>query len=318
MNGLAPLAVTAGHPSPDLPVVPPPMHRWETRSGLRIAADSWGTEDAPLVMLLHGGGQTRQAWRNTGATLAAAGYRVFALDARGHGDSDWAADGAYGADGMVEDLASVISEIDRGPPVLIGASMGAVTSLVAIGESRVEAAALVMLDLAPRMEPQGVSRIRKFMNRNGFDSLEEVTQAVQAYRPQRDRPPSKQGLARNLRLGSDGRLYWHWDPRLVEMRHDLTALEQRLEACARKLAVPTLLVRGGLSDLLSEGGTENFRAACPHAEYVCLAQAGHMIVGDSNEAFSAALLPFLRRVAPPNRPPSSGCRCRGRLVKRPT
>ncbi|MDB5885842.1 MAG: putative peroxidase (non-hem peroxidase), BpoB, alpha/beta hydrolase family, partial [Polaromonas sp.] len=80
------------------------MHRWQGSGGTAIAGDAWGHPDDPLVLLQHGGGQTRHAWKGTGEALGAAGYYAVAFDARGHGDSDWAPDGLYGQDVMVQDL----------------------------------------------------------------------------------------------------------------------------------------------------------------------------------------------------------------------
>ena len=132
-----------------LPAAPEPMAHWETPSGVTIAGDVWGDVSGPVVVLQHGGGQTRHAWKGTGETLAAAGYRAVALDARGHGDSSWAEDGDYTQDAQVEDLVAVLEQIGGDRPVLVGASMGGGTSLVAVGEGHVDAAALVLVDIAP-------------------------------------------------------------------------------------------------------------------------------------------------------------------------
>ena len=183
-----------------------------------------------------------------------------AIDARGHGDSDWAADGVYGQDAMVADLPAWSSSSAGERPVLVGASMGGGTSLVAVGEDRVDATALVLVDIAPRIEPEGVGKIQAFMNQKpeGFDSLEEVADAIASYQPHREPPKPLAGLAKNVRLGADGRYHWHWDPRFRNGSRDLGVRERRLEACAQRLSLPTLLVRGGLSDVLTEEGAQAF------------------------------------------------------------
>ena len=283
-----------------LPGTPDPMHVWRGAGGVGIAGDSWGNPDGPLVLLQHGGGQTRHAWKGAGVTLGAAGYHAVAFDARGHGDSDWAADGVYGQDAMVEDLGCVVAALGGRRPVLVGASMGGGTSLVAAGEDHVDATALVIVDIAPRVEIDGVDKIQAFMSLKpeGFASLEEVAAAIAAYQPHRVRPTSLAGLAKNVRLGSDGRYHWHWDPRFRAGTRDLDKREQRLEACARSLRLPTLLVRGGLSDVLSEAGAQNFLQLCPHSEYVNVANAAHMVAGDRNDIFADAVIGFLSRVVP--------------------
>src|SRR2546428_2079740 len=94
-----------------VPGSPEPRHRWRGAGGITIAGDSWGNPAGPLVLLQHGGGQTRHAWKGVGEVLGAAGYYAIAFDARGHGDSAWAADGQYGQDVMVQDLRSVIAAV---------------------------------------------------------------------------------------------------------------------------------------------------------------------------------------------------------------
>ena len=283
-----------------LPGTPEPMHQWKGVGGVTIVGDSWGNPDGPLVILQHGGGQTRHAWRGAGETLGAAGYHAVAIDARGHGDSSWAADGLYGQDVMVEDLVKVIEQLGNRRPVLVGASMGGGVSLVAIGEDHVDATALVLVDIAPRIEEEGAQKIQAFMGQkpDGFDSLEEVADAIASYQPHRERPRNLDGLAKNVRLGEDGKYHWHWDPKFRTGRRDLKARQTRLEACARNLSLPTLLVRGGLSDVLSEEGAHGFLEMCPRSEYVNVTGAGHMVAGDRNDIFSNAVIDFLSRTVP--------------------
>jgi len=287
-----------------LPGTPDPMHYWPGARGVRIAGDSWGDPNGPLVILQHGGGQTRHAWKSAGEQLGAAGYYAVAIDFRGHGDSDWAPDGAYGQDAMVEDLKCVVEALGQ-RPVLVGASMGGGTSLVAVGEDHVDATALVLVDIAPRVDQQGVGRILAFMSQRpeGFDSLEQVAEAIASYQPHRRRPRNLAGLAKNVRLAPDGKYRWHWDPRFMTQRFDLNRRRERLEACARRLTLPTLLVRGGLSDVLTEEGAQEFLKLCPHAEYVNVTGAAHMVAGDRNDIFGRSVIAFLQRVVPPGREP---------------
>ncbi|MEO6566898.1 MAG: alpha/beta hydrolase [Casimicrobiaceae bacterium] len=283
-----------------LPGAPGPGCYWPGADGIRLAGDEWGSPDGPLVILSHGGGQTRHAWKNVGEKLALAGYHAVAFDARGHGDSDWAEDGRYGQDAMVEDLVNLIGALGNPRPALVGASMGGGTSLVAIGEDRIDATALVMVDTAPRVERGGVARIKAFMSQNpgGFDSLEEVAGAIASYQPHRARPDSLAGLAKNVRVGEDGKYRWHWDPRFLSRETNVEMRLQRFEACTQRLTLPVMLVRGGLSDVLTEEGAKEFLALCPQTEYVSVASAGNMIAGDRNDLFGNAVIDFLSRAVP--------------------
>ena len=273
--------------------------------GVRLAADRSGDPADPPVVLFHGGGQTRHSWHTTARALADSGWCAYSVDLRGHGESEWPEDGDYGLDAFVGDVVAVCRALGR-PPALVGASLGGVSSLAAVGETDgMLATALVLVDVAPRIEAAGALRIGEFMRErmeDGFASLEEAADAVAAYNPHRRRPSDLSGLRRNLRRRADGRWVWHWDPRFVqgpsgaadETRVSLLPPE-RLEAAARALRLPVLLVRGRVSDLLSEDGARQFLDLVPHAEFVDVEGAGHMVAGDRNDVFNDGIVRFLAR-----------------------
>jgi len=269
----------------------------EGASGLRLVAEAFGTPEHPGLLFLHGGGQTRHAWNESARALAAEGWYVLTLDLRGHGDSQWAPDGDYTLDAFAEDIR-LVARVFATPPVIIGASLGGLSALIAVLESTGPVASkLVLVDVAPRLEPEGVARIVGFMRArpDGFASLEEAADAIAEYLPHRPRPSGTRGLAKNLRRGDDGRYRWHWDPAfLAERRPNAQRSADRLRAAARALTLPTLLVRGRRSDLLSRHGVEEFLDLVPGAQFVDVAGAGHMVAGDENDAFTSAIVPFLR------------------------
>lgn len=262
---------------------------------LRLVASAYGDPAARPVVLLHGGGQTRHAWGGTAAALAARGWYALAFDLRGHGESEWAADGDYRIDAFAGDLRAVAAGLAH-PPVVVGASLGGMAALLAQGEAAV-ASAIVLVDIAPRTQPAGVERIIAFMTANpgGFASLEEAADAVASYVPHRPRPRDLAGLQKNLRLGEDGRYHWHWDPRMMSgaRRVGGTRDPERLERAARTLRVPALLVRGRMSDVIGEEDAQAFLSLAPHAQYVDVSGAGHMVAGDRNDRFTEAVAGFL-------------------------
>ncbi|MFC5952265.1 alpha/beta fold hydrolase [Pseudonocardia lutea] len=264
----------------------------------KLVGDRWApaAERRGPALLLHGGGQTRHSWFRTAAALAAAGWDAVALDARGHGDSDWAPDGDYGTDALNADLLAVVEQIGE-PALLVGASMGGMTALVAEGEHGGLARALVLVDIVPRVEPDGVARIMAFMGANpdGFASLEEVAEAVRAYNPHRRRPPNPEGLRKNVRLREDGRWYWHWDPAFLRVGDEprRSTTHERAAAAAARVAVPTLLVRGAQSDIVSEDGVQELLQLIPGSVHVDVSATGHMVAGDDNDVFTRTVLDFL-------------------------
>lgn len=253
------------------------------------------------MILLHGGGQRRHSWRATGQRLAGEGWTAIALDARGHGDSDWSPDGDYSVDALVDDLAVVVKSLGE-PAVLVGASMGGMTALVGQGERGDLAKALVLVDIVPRVEPAGAERITAFMTGapGGFASLDEAADAVAAYNPHRPRPRNPEGLRRNLRQGSDGRWYWHWDPAILAIGDEPTraAGYQRARAAAARITVPTLLVRGSDSDIVSEEGVTELLELIPGSRYIDVPSTGHMVAGDDNDVFTGRLSEFLDAAVP--------------------
>ena len=274
--------------------------------GISLTAEICGASDAMPVLLAHGGGQTRRAWKRVTGDLAEAGFRTIAVDLRGHGDSAWSADGAYETRDFAADLVAIASAMERSP-ALVGASLGGMAGMLAEGELAPGSfASVTLVDIAPRMEESGVKRIVGFMEEHietGFASAEEASQIIAQYMPHRRKRGASDGLRHYLRQKNDGRFYWHWDPAFIpgsrtvgknsseRHRNQFEALSK----AAGNLTPPVHLIRGGSSDLISEEAVSHFLELAPHAEFTDIAGATHMVVGDANDSFSAAIRDFLQR-----------------------
>jgi non-heme chloroperoxidase len=263
---------------------------------LTLVATEGGAHCPELVVFLHGAGQTRHSWRATVSAVAAAGYHVLSLDLRGHGDSEWAPGGDYCSDAFIGDLRQILQELGK-PAVLVGASMGGLVALMMVGESDPEwVRGLVLVDITPRVEPAGRARVLGFMQSNpeGFDSVEAAAEVIDGYMPHRPQRKDLSGLRRNLRQGADGRYYWHWDPAFFEDPHATHAdPEQRYARAAARVSIPTLIVRGERSELVSEESVRHVRELIPAAQYLDISGAHHMVAGDSNDVFTAAVVDFV-------------------------
>ncbi|WP_309751200.1 alpha/beta hydrolase [Novosphingobium sp.] len=267
--------------------------------GVEIAADVAGRDGAPTVVLGHGGGQTRHSWDKCEVQLAESGFQAINYDLRGHGDSDWSHDGDYGIETRACDLMAVAAHGAR-PLALVGASLGGMTALAAASLG-LPVDALVLVDIVPKMAPGGVARIRSFMTASpdGFASIEEAADAISAYYPERPRPKDLSGLNKNLRLRGDGRYHWHWDQRMMsDARADPRHMLDLLDAADWTDRVPTLLVRGMKSDIVDDDGVADLRRRIPALEIADISGAGHMVAGDKNDEFNAAVIEFLTRVMP--------------------
>jgi pimeloyl-ACP methyl ester carboxylesterase len=222
------------------------------------------------------------------------------MDLRGHGDSGWCPDANYELHANAADLVDVIGQLDDPTPTLVGASLGGITSLLAVGESPSPVArALVLVDVVPKIEMEGAQEIIGFMaaRPDGFESLDEAADVIAAYLPHRKRSRNNDGLRKNLRERG-GRFFWHWDPRLLNsLGHGLSEDGKRdfLETAAGNISIPTLLIKGGKSRIVSTDGVRAFQTLIPHAEFVNVEEADHMVAGDANDAFNAPLLDFLSR-----------------------
>lgn len=287
------------------PPVSQPSYRGA--DGGRLEATAYG-DASRSALLLHGGGQTRHAWRRTGLALGR-DWQMIALDQRGHGSSDWAPDAAYAFADYARDAQAVARAIAAETgfrPVAIGASLGGIASLLALDDPADPVfSALCLVDIVPDMRPEGIDAVQGFMRARaaeGFASVEEAAEAVAAYLPHREKPRSLDGLRRNLRHDPDGRWRWHWDPRFLDgprsVNHDWDPTRDRLMAQAAALRIPGLLVRGAFSELVTEQAAEDFLRAAPTMRCVDVARARHMVAGDSNDDFIAAIADFLKTVTP--------------------
>jgi pimeloyl-ACP methyl ester carboxylesterase len=220
------------------------------------------------------------------------------MDLRGHGDSEWSTDVNYTMESQVGDVLTVMRQMQF-PASLIGASMGGQISMSVAAAEPAAVRALVLVDVTPQVDREGRARIISFMHSrpDGFSSLDEAADAIAAYLPHRPRPRDLSGLQRNLRLRDDGRYHWHWDQRfLATYAPDADEEELRCTQAASRVRAPTLLLRGGRSELVKGDNVRHFQKLIPHAEFVEVHDAAHMIAGDRNDAFNAAVIEFLDRV----------------------
>lgn len=263
--------------------------------GLTIAADAYGDPSHPPLLFLHGGGQSRSAWRGAARSLASAGFHGLSLDLRGHGESDWAPDGNYAFDRHVADIESVIRDL-RQPAILVGASLGGHVSLIAAAQLPDLVRALALADVTPWLDEDDADALRGAMRRSaeGFETVAAAAAMVDALRGTTSRG-NPERLRPHMREGEDGRLYWRWDPRFIRDEFVRHGGEGGLFAqSAAALRVPTLLMHAQHSNVVTPEQVRRFREVVPALRYAQIAGVGHMVTGDDNDAYLPALQTFLR------------------------
>jgi pimeloyl-ACP methyl ester carboxylesterase len=264
--------------------------------GLELAGSAYGDPAAPPVLFFHGGGQSRNAWLGSAKTVAQAGYYGISFDLRGHGDSNWPADGDYLLDAFGRDVERLISHFDQ-PVTLVGASRGGQAALVG-GSRHPDRVRLIMLaDVAPMIRDNGVDGIRAFFAEGeaGFATLDEAADSLARHLNQ-PRMEDASRLARAMRKDEAGRWHWRWDPATGkrEFLHPPSENEALLAAAAR-VKSPIVLVRAELSHLLTDEGVDRFQQLAPQLEVITAKGVGHMFTADRNDAFAAQLLECLER-----------------------
>jgi len=274
----------------------PTFEKFKLESNLHLAYDSFGerSSEKPAVILSHGGGQTRYAWKNTGERLAEQGYYSIAYDHRGHGDSSWSPDGEYGVKIFAQDQLALAQSFAQ-KPILVGASLGGLASMLVEGYLAPNTyKAIVLVDVTPTLNRSGTDKIFEFMSANmqeGFASLDEAADTIAKYTG-RKRQKDSSGLAKNLRQ-REGRWFWHWDPAFIDIRQRDPSGPERMRNAAKSLSCPVFLVRGKQSDIVELEQVEEFLQLVPHAKFVDVDQARHMVAGDKNDIFTAQLLNFI-------------------------
>ncbi len=269
--------------------------------GLRLHYADWGAPASPSVLLLHGFAQSGRSFDFVSLALCDR-FRVVALDLRGHGDSDWSPSADYRRSSHVADVEAVIEELGLAPVAIVGLSLGGTIGYLLAASRPQLVRALVIVDIAPRVEPAGASRVRGFVEgRDSFGSLEEMVSSVRAFRPGRTDEQLLGSVLRNARRQEDGTYTWKYDSamRRPEARPKAGPEEEALLWDALKaIGCPTLVVRGADSDIVSTASMTEMIRSIPNARGVEVPSAGHLVPGDNPAGFIEVIGPFLSETCP--------------------
>jgi pimeloyl-ACP methyl ester carboxylesterase len=256
--------------------------------GQRFHFLEWGEPGRPQVLLLHGGNQSSHSWDLVSLHLADR-YHVFALDQRGHGDSEWNRELDYSIDSMVHDAAAFIADQGLDRPIIFGHSMGGRVTLSLATEHPGIARALVIVDVGPEISEEGAKTIQNFVVRNlEFDDLDEFLDNVERYDPFRTRQHIERTVKYNVLRRADGKYVSKVDHRRIPTRNRDLTLDH-----VKALTCPVLVVRGEQSNILTADAAQRFADALPHGRLVTVPRCGHNVHSGNTSGFLDVIGPFL-------------------------
>jgi len=260
---------------------------------LRFHFSEWGEPGAPEILLLHGGNQSAHSWDLVSLHLSDR-YHVFALDQRGHGDSEWSRDQDYSIEAKAADALAFVDDQGIDSPVIIGHSMGGrVTMNVALARPEL-ARGIVLVDVGPELSPAGVEVIHNFVTHNvEFDDLEEFLDNVVKY----DRFRSRDHIARTVKYNMLRRADGKYISKVDHRRVPTSASELTLDDVT-SISAPVLLVRGGESEILAPDAAQRFVDALPNAQLATVPATGHNVHSGNTPGFLEAVGPFLAGLDP--------------------
>ncbi|MEO5837328.1 MAG: alpha/beta hydrolase [Acidimicrobiales bacterium] len=267
-------------------------------NGRRVSAIVWG--DAPAeAVLLHGGAQNAHTWDTVALALA---RPVVAIDLPGHGRSDWRDDGDYGVAAMADDVAETVRVLAPSASTIVGIGLGAPVALLVADRLGPAVASLVLIDSASGVRAaaspdtatpsQAAARVAAFTAHHRFATLEEMVDRTLAYSPSRAGRAVRRGVHHNARQQEDGSWSWRWDPR---QRGERDYAFDETAAALGRFAGPILLVRGELSDIVTDELASAFAAVHPDTQLVTMSGAGHAVQGDRPIELARTVLTVLPR-----------------------
>lgn len=287
----------------DLGIPYPPDVRYISRHTVirrqRFHFLEWGDPTNPPIVLLHGGNQSAHSWDLVSLHLSNA-YHVYALDQRGHGDSEWSRDCNYSLETMAEDVESFIRNQSIEEPIIFGHSMGGLVTMTLTRSHPKLPKAIVLVDVGPELNTQGTQMIRDFVQRNiAFDDMEAFLDIVEKYDPFRSRDHLERTIKYNLMQGADGKYVTKVDSRLFT-RDDKSSKAKHLQTIsledAKQFPCPTLVVRGEDSQVLTAMAAERFVATLPKGTLITVSNCGHNVHSQNTPGFIEGIGPFFASI----------------------
>lgn len=257
----------------------------------------WGTAPRHPILFLHGGGLNAHTWDLVCLALRGE-YHCVALDQRGHGDSEWSPVGDYSLPAQVRDIEGFIEQLGLEHPLVVGHSMGGFAAMAYAAKFARRMAGLVLVDIAPELNPSGTARIRNFLaQERELESIDAFVERAMAFNPLRNPALLRRSLLHNLRELPNGKWTWKHDPnRINPTPESMRARQEEIMKEISGITCATLVLRGAQSDVLTDESAARFASALPDGRWRRVEGAGHTVQGDNPRGLVEALRPFLREI----------------------
>ena len=259
--------------------------------GRRLSALVWGNAPPELV-LIHGGAQNAHTWDTVALAL---NRPLVAVDLPGHGHSDWRDDHDYSPTTNAEDLAIVVGELAPAAGLVVGMSLGGLTAICLAARHPGLVRRLAVVDVTPGTDHAKAEPIVAFVSGpERFASFDEILERTIAFNPTRSESSLRRGVLHNAREEPDGSWVWRYDPMRAWKQGEEISFVTLWDDVDR-IEAPLLLVRGGLSGVVSDEDVAELRHRRPHADVVVVEGAGHSVQGDLPVELAGILADALSR-----------------------
>ncbi|MCU0260490.1 MAG: alpha/beta hydrolase [Ilumatobacteraceae bacterium] len=255
-----------------------------------VSALVWGSEPAELV-LVHGGAQNAHTWDTVALAL---GRPLVAVDLPGHGRSGWRADGAYHPANLAADVAVAVERLAPSARMVVGMSLGGLTSMVLAATRPDLVRSLVMVDITPGVNGQKAKAVIDFVNGpQTFASFDDLLARTIEHNPTRSESSLRRGILHNAHQLDDGSWAWRYD-RGAHARSSTddappTDAPNPLWEVLAAVSCPITLVRGGASPVVDDDDVAEARRRQPAIDVVVIDGAGHSVQGDRPVELAALL-----------------------------
>jgi pimeloyl-ACP methyl ester carboxylesterase len=270
----------------------------KVRDGRNVSFLRWGNAE-PRVVLVHGGSQNAHTWDTVALGL---GEPLLAVDLPGHGHSDWREDAAYSPASMADDVAEVVEAHAATADLVVGMSLGGLTSLALAGRHPELVRRLALVDITPGVTGVKAKAVLDFVNGpQSFASFEDLLARTIEHNPTRTVSSLRRGILHNARQLDDGSWQWRYDRRshVREAAGDTEPVQSAALAelwdTVSHLTCPVTLFRGSLSPVVDDADVAELQRRRPNAEVVVVDGAGHSIQGDKPVELTAHLRRLLAR-----------------------